>query len=465
MSTANEIQRFGATRNAVSQATTIEQSRAVAEVQAQVVVAQNCPRDTNRAVHEIRESCGRLSMAERAFYAVPNRGEGASVHLLRECARAWGNIQHGSQELHRDDAAGVSEVQSWAWDIETNTRASRTFIAPHERQTKHGRTALTDLTDIQNNNNSVAARAVRECISHVLPRWFVEEAADRCRQTLEHGEGEPILDRIATMVDWFAKKFSVTVEQIEARLEKKRGQWDAADVAAMKIAGQSIVAGEATKAELFPAAASSSVNEIAAAPAPEHRESPTPSPEGNVAADEKPKRTRRTKAEMEAARAEVEGEVVARAVAADQAQGNFLTTPAPGEIDTDGVVITSVEGTTGEDLPGTLTAEKLGKPVRLPGEPKSDMLREPNEPEPSTRAAVLDADAMPQPVPGPITGQQMGTLFNLRAKAGYPSNSPEGNADWARFLTEATGRNIAVARDLSDAEAAIVIDTLEAAQQ
>lgn len=439
MTAATEIQRYQPNQPRQSAATSVEQSRAVAEVQAQVVVAQNCPRDINRALHEIRESCGRTSMAEKAFYAVPNRGEGVSVHLMRECARAWGNIQHGSHELHRDDTAGVSEVLAFSWDVQTNTRASRTFITPHERQTRSGRTALTDLTDIQNNNNSVAARAVRECIGHVLPRWFVDEAAGRCRQTLEHGEGVPLPERINVMVDWFGKTLGITVEQIEARLERKRGQWDAADVAAMKIAGQSIKSGEATKAELFPPVASSSADEIAAAPAIANAQAePVDSETVGPEKPDNPKPARKSRAarnsERNAERQEIEAEVVTAAVAADQAEGNTTTT-AKGDrfyraTGVDEIVITAVEGTTGEDLPGTPPA----------------------------------TDDMPEPQPGPITGRQMGKLFSLRARNDrYTSSTIAGNTAWCQFLTGAVDRDVAHTKDLTDAEADLVIDVLEAA--
>lgn len=259
------IQRFQpANHAAVSQSTAIEQSRAVAEVQAAVIVAQNVPRNIQRALAEMRESCGLMSMAQQAFYQVPNRGTGPSVHLMRELARIWGNIEHGSNELRREDEAGVSEVQAFAWDKQTNTRTSRTFIAPHERMKAGSRQRLTDLGDIQNNNNNVAARAVRECISNVLPKWFTEEAQNICRQTLEHGEGKPLAQRIDEMVTAF-KGIGVGEKQIEAKLGKKRGQFDAGDVAQMGIAYTSISRGEVGRDELFPPVEAETVEDICAA--------------------------------------------------------------------------------------------------------------------------------------------------------------------------------------------------------
>ncbi|WP_181048876.1 hypothetical protein [Mycobacterium kansasii] len=249
----------GTPASRVSQATAIEQSRAVAEVQAAVIVAQNVPRDIQRAIAEMRESCGRMAMAEQAFYQVPNRGTGPSVHLMRELARIWGNIEHGSHELRRD--AAVSEVQAFAWDKQTNTRTSRTFIAPHERMKGGGRQRLTDLGDIQNNNNNVAARAVRECISNVLPRWFTEEAQNVCRRTLEHGEGEPLDQRIERMVKAF-HDIGVTQRQIESRVGKSRGQWGPGDVAQMGIVYTSITRDGYSKEEVFPPVQAGTVDEL-----------------------------------------------------------------------------------------------------------------------------------------------------------------------------------------------------------
>lgn len=250
-----------------SQAAAIEQQRAIAEVHAAVVVAQSNPRDMRGVEDEIEYVCSRTDMAEQAFYAVVNRGTGPSVHLMRELARIVGNVDYGVKELHRDDDKGESEVQAFAWDIQKNTRSSRTFIVPHQRMKDGRRVDLIDLQDIYLNNQNIGARAVRECIEAILPRWLTEKAKDICQETLQHGDGEPLQERIEKMVGWF-QGMGVVVAQIEARLRKARAQWDANDVAQMKIAGKSINRGEITKDELFPPVESSTSDEIAAAAAP-----------------------------------------------------------------------------------------------------------------------------------------------------------------------------------------------------
>lgn len=238
----------------VTQTTAVEQARAVAEVQAAVVVAQQCPRDLTRAETEMAASCARSALAERAFYRVQNRGEGASVHLARELARIWGNVTYGVHELRRDDAAGMSEIQAFAWDVQANVRSTRTFQVPHQRMAGGKRKALVDLTDVYLNNQNIGARAVRECIFTVLPTWFVEAAIERCSETLRDGEGKPLPQRIDEAVAWFGSAFGITQAQLEGKVGRKRDQWDAGDVASLKVLGSSLQRGEVAVEEEFPQA-------------------------------------------------------------------------------------------------------------------------------------------------------------------------------------------------------------------
>lgn len=237
----------------VSQATTIEQSRAVAEVQAAVVVAQQRPRSTQAAIDEIRTSCGQMTLAERAFYRYPRDGQsvtGPTIHLARELARVWGNITYGIHELRRDDDQRVSEMMAWAWDLQTNTRNSNTFIVPHFRDTKKGRKAIVDLRDVYENNTNQGARRVREAIFAVLPPWLIEMAKDLCSRTLQDGGGVPLAKRIADARDWFARK-GITVDQLEARLDRPADRWTEHDAAQLSILMGSLHRGETTLEEEF----------------------------------------------------------------------------------------------------------------------------------------------------------------------------------------------------------------------
>jgi hypothetical protein len=237
----------------VSQATSIEQSRAVAEVQAMVVVAQQRPRSTQAAIDQLRTSCSQMTLAERAFYRYP-RDEttvtGPTIHLARELARVWGNITYGIHELRRDDDQRVSEMMAWAWDLQTNTRNSNTFLVPHFRDTRKGRKPIVDLRDVYENNTNQAARRVREAIFAVLPPWLVETAKDLCAQTLRDGGGVPLAKRIADARDWFTRR-GITVDQLEAKLDRAADRWTEHDVAQLSILMGSLHRGETTLDEEF----------------------------------------------------------------------------------------------------------------------------------------------------------------------------------------------------------------------
>lgn len=237
-----------------SQSTQVEQARAVAEVQAAVTVAQSVPRDIGRAEAEMQSTCQRMAVARSAFYSMPRAGgkvEGATVHLARELARIWGNVDYGVREMRRDDDAGESEIQAYAWDQEKNVRSTRSFIVPHERMVKKQRSKLTDLGDIYLNNQNIGARAVRECIFTVLPNWYTSTAEEICADTLQKGEGEPLSSQIDRMLAAF-KSLGVTEKMISTRLDKPRTAWQPGDLAELRTDHGTLSRGEATAAELFP---------------------------------------------------------------------------------------------------------------------------------------------------------------------------------------------------------------------
>lgn len=246
-------------RDAISQGTAVEQARAVAEVAAAVKVAQQCPRDVARAIEQMRQACRQPTLAERAFYSLPRSGgriEGETVHLARELARCWGNTDHGVRELRRDDEAGQSELQAWAWDQEQNVRASRSFIVPHARMAGRGadkkREPLLDLADIANNNNSVAARAVRETIFQILPASFRVEAAAICAETLQNGGGKTLDQQIADAIAHYRDRWNVTTQQLETRLDRKHDRWTPQDLGLLRVIAGELERGEKRVREEFP---------------------------------------------------------------------------------------------------------------------------------------------------------------------------------------------------------------------
>jgi len=240
----------------IGQSTAVEQSRAVAEVQAAVTVAQQFPRNIADAIAAVRESCRQRSLAERAFFRFPRAGgavTGETIHLARELARIWGNLDYGIKELSRDDELGESEMQAYAWDMQTNTRVENGFLVPHARDRQGGgRDKLASLRDIYENNANMGSRRVRECIFAVLPPWLIEEAKDLCAATLRgDGSGKTLQQRCADAIGLFAG-LGVTDDQIEQKLNRPVDRWTEFDLAQLSVIYRSIQRGEITRDEEFP---------------------------------------------------------------------------------------------------------------------------------------------------------------------------------------------------------------------
>lgn len=259
----------------LGQGTAIEQSRAVAEVYAAVMIARDMPRSTARAIRNMEEACRQPELAARAFYAFPRKGKtvtGASIHLARELARCWGNIQYNVAELRRDDDHGQSELLAYAWDLESNTRPSAIFIVPHKRSGKDA-DLLTDTRDIYENNANNGARRVRECIFAVLPVWFRERAESLCRETAAKGGGRPHAERVANIIKWL-ETVNVTEADAARKLGRSSNDWTGADLAELGVLLDSIKQGTVSREEAFPSQLDAEQVRLAAAAAVQQQAEP-----------------------------------------------------------------------------------------------------------------------------------------------------------------------------------------------
>ena len=200
----------------------VEASRAVAEAQGKLIIAKEFPRDEVAAFNKVAEACQRKGIAEKAFFSY-NRGggivSGVTIRFAEELARIWGNIDYGIKELSQE--VGKSEMQAYAWDMETNTISVQNFTNPHIREVKGTSKALTSQRDIYESNANMGARRLRSRILAILPNDLVEMAIAECKKTLAGNNDVPLIDRVKNMVVAFAK-LGVTQEQIETRLKRKR---------------------------------------------------------------------------------------------------------------------------------------------------------------------------------------------------------------------------------------------------
>ena len=229
----------------------IEQSRAVTEAQGKLLLAKRFPRDKFKAYEEIMESCSRPGIAATGEYAYPRGGQtvrGPSIRLTEELARCWGNIDYGIRELSRTD--GVSEMESWAWDLETNTISSQKFTVRHIRDKQGGNQALTQERDIYEVTANMGARRLRARLLAILPPDIVDAAVMQCRQTLAGKNDEPIADRVRRILKAFSKH-GIGEKHIDKYLGKSCEDITPEDIADLQGVYNSVKNGQASASEFF----------------------------------------------------------------------------------------------------------------------------------------------------------------------------------------------------------------------
>lgn len=203
-----------------------EQQRAIAEVQASMLLARQFPRDQNAAYNRIMNACKRPTLATQGLYTYTRGGtriEGLSIRAAEMMAQCWGNIDFGFAELSRGigkDGVTYSEVQAIARDNETGTSRSVKFQVRHWRDTRQGGYQLKDERDIYELIANMASRRMRSCILAIIPGDIQDAATEQLNKTLAGDTSEPIQDRVRKMVTAFSEH-GVTQEQLETRIGHK----------------------------------------------------------------------------------------------------------------------------------------------------------------------------------------------------------------------------------------------------
>lgn len=235
--------------NAVAQT---DQHRAIAEVQAAMMIARMNPRDPIASMDRILNACTRPTLADAAVYTYSRGGSdvtGPTIRLAEAMAQSWGNMQFGIRELEQRN--GESTVQAYCWDVETNTRREVTFQVPHTRHTKNGAKRLEDPRDIYEMVANQGSRRLRACILAVIPGDVTEAAVSQCEVTMKT-TADTSPEAQARMVEAFAA-FGVTREQIEKRIQRRLDSIQPAQVVSLKKIYASLRDGMSSPADWFEA--------------------------------------------------------------------------------------------------------------------------------------------------------------------------------------------------------------------
>lgn len=220
--TANPFGNSGGAMVAASAPTgmmTAEMQRQMAETQAQFMVAMARPRNPIVCVDRMLLECQRPALAEVSMYSYSRGGQavsGLSIRALEMIARNWGNIKYGFRVLDR--RVGVSTIQAYAYDLETNVPVERIFEVRHIRDKKGGGTPLTEERDIYELEANQAQRRVRACIEALISSDVLDAVENAVTDTLQ-ASADTSAEGIKKMLGMF-KTFNVNQKMIEARIQR-----------------------------------------------------------------------------------------------------------------------------------------------------------------------------------------------------------------------------------------------------
>jgi hypothetical protein len=272
-------------------------AREMAEVLAEVQVAQTIPRDVDKAIERVEKSCKRYRFADQAFYSYKRAGKtvtGPTVKLIRELGAAWGNFDSGITEIDRgrDEYGPYSVMMAYAWDKQTNARRKFTFLvrsvrdlAPDDEHPERRKVPLFDERDIYENNASMGARREREMARSLLPAWFVAMGEDLCRETLARGpldaEGKayPLEVRVHKALAGYLEEFGIRQGQLEAWVGVPVSEWKPRDLVRLQVTYKSLENGEITVDDVFGAPRATAADAAAQAAAPPEPARPEPAAE------------------------------------------------------------------------------------------------------------------------------------------------------------------------------------------
>lgn len=226
-------------------------ARELAEIHGQMQIARMNPRSPVKAMDQILNSFARPGLAESGMYEYARGGQqvtGLSIRSAEALAQHWGNIRTGVKELTR--SGGQSEVQAYAWDLETGFYSERTFHVKHWRDTKKGGYQITEERDIYELVANMGARRQRACILAIIP-GDVKEAAERQIHTTMKANIQVTPDSIQAMVKYFEDEFCVTKAMIEARIQRRVDSIVPAQMLQLKRIVQSLKDGMGTPADFF----------------------------------------------------------------------------------------------------------------------------------------------------------------------------------------------------------------------
>lgn len=187
----------------VETASTAVAAREKAAVEARFLVALHRPRNPDQVRMRLLGRCASPRFAEVAEYAKPlgggKKARGASIRMMEEMARQYGNIDVQAPVIFDDDERRIIRVT--ATDLEANYSASVDVILEktvERRSPREGDEVLGQRVNSTGDKvyriradedaflvkqNANISKARRECIRAIVPGDLVDEAMQACAAT------------------------------------------------------------------------------------------------------------------------------------------------------------------------------------------------------------------------------------------------------------------------------------------
>lgn len=181
----------------------IEMQRATAMVFASFQRAIQFPRDEQERADRILKLCENVGFASEALYKVPRGGqtaEGFGIKAAKEFARIWGNVDCGY--INHGRYGSESQMESFAFDLETNFRFSTRYTVDHRRSADGD--VVRDPIGVSEIEKSKSSREVRNCMLSVIPYYVLEAAEKLCKRTI-HSTVDDIPKAFQACVKSFAE--------------------------------------------------------------------------------------------------------------------------------------------------------------------------------------------------------------------------------------------------------------------
>jgi len=222
------------------------------EIQSAIIIAQRFRRNEDLAYAKLMKAASRPAFAEEALYSFP-RGdatvEGPSVNMAREAARVWGNIRYGVSIIRDDDE--TRHIQAWAWDVETNTKATAEDNFKKLVFRKNKGWIVPDERDLRELTNRRGAIALRNCLLNLIPKDVIEDAVEAVKKTMQSGaKADPDVARKKIVTAFSA--IGISPEDLEKKLGHTIAQCTADEVSELRGIYKSIADGNSKWGEYLP---------------------------------------------------------------------------------------------------------------------------------------------------------------------------------------------------------------------